>query len=361
MVMRGRVAAMACRGLTTVLVVVCGWRGGACSYDRTLPARITCPDGISCPSGYACMRGVCCKSTSSEVCPPGGAGGAVGGATGAGGGTIGTGGSIVVGTGDGVAGAGGNRGSGGLLSGAGGGMGGVGGHAGTGGRPPGTGGAATGTGGDTLGTGGSLSTQCPSTPSNFATNGYGIYNDDAHDVHWHGCAYTDQGGDRAGDVMIAPKCRITPSNMNIFGKTAVCVTEDATPCFSNKGAPLCASGSIPANSSGTFAQFGWDLNADPTNVSNSEQVVTSGDGLFINAPGAERSMEVHLFGTSGEWCAPMPGQGGGMIPWGAFVVCATKAGSYSNGQIQGVTIVVNGGSQGVVFCFCVVDIHPYWL
>jgi hypothetical protein len=111
-------------------------------------------------------------------------------------------------------------------------------------------------------------------------------------------------------------------------------------------------------------QFGWDLNAAPPDVSASQQVTTAGDGLFINAPGADASMEVSIFGANnGLWSAPMPAQGVGMIPWETFqgYSTTTGAGPVGTATIQGVTININGGSAMVNFCFCVVDIRPYWL
>lgn len=174
--------------------------------------------------------------------------------------------------------------------------------------------------------------------STIANNGY------VTSGAWHGYAFTYQS---TNSGTISPAC--------------------PTPCFSGAGAYLCASGSLNVDPTfGAVAELGIHLNQDSTDPGGSgATVATTGTGLTVNVhvkSGAANARVQVQDDKSNRWCALLPANGQGTIPWTSFnSKCWDGSGTaYAVGTpiSQAAIVVPSDGAAARPFDFCLVSIAP---
>ncbi len=138
----------------------------------------------------------------------------------------------------------------------------------------------------------------------------------------------------------------------------------APPDYDNEGAYTCAAGALyPNTRPESQAGFHWNVNQAMTPANAPPMTVTPiGAGLLINAPGTTRSMRVNLNDATTTWCAYLPQDGGGVIPWSSFKTECWPGGESTAYALQPfVSVQISAPAretEPTCFCFCVVSIAP---
>ncbi len=222
------------------------------------------------------------------------------------------------GTGGFVAATGGAVGTGGVV-------GGTGAVTGTGGVVSGTGGVVSGTGGVVSGTGGGAT----------AVTCTGAATSDGYMDNGTLCGYAWTSAYDGAEI--DPPC----------GSGA---------CFT--GAEVCASGTIPANSTVyPGAMIGWNV-AQASGSSTSGTWTATGSGITVNFTngGATGEMRVLIQSGGTDYCAPNA-TSGQMIPWSGFTVGCWEAGgaAFSAGSaVDAIAVQINGSDAAQTFSnFCI--------
>lgn len=190
-----------------------------------------------------------------------------------------------------------------------------------------------------VGTGGTVATSCTGTNA-AAMNGYIMTST------WMGYSFTLKSG--TGTT-------VTPD----------CSTSTAA-CYATAGSQVCAMGTVAADT--TYAAVaGWGWNIDQVMTGSNPPataIAPMGTGLSVNIPGATADMRLQLSdgaATETTWCASMPANGTGTVPWASFTkTCydTTKGDPYSmTTKIAKIEVIVPSKSAtSTPFCFCVVSI-----
>ena len=164
---------------------------------------------------------------------------------------------------------------------------------------------------------------------------------------WKGYAFTLTGG----MATVSPVCGATGT------------------CYMTAGTSVCAMGTVMADTTyNSVGGWGWNISQAMATPNPAMAIAPGGTGLAVNAPGATAMMRLQISDggspTEVTWCAPMPANGMGTVPWGSFTkTCydtANPGAAYTaTTPIAKAQIIVpsNAGSA-VPFCFCVVSMGP---